>query len=605
MLLKGITKSWNDFVCNDVDEKIVNKKGINDEIVTMKKSFENIKGGFDEDESSDSYKSLINSFLESMERTVNITSEKEFEKAISDLVNNLERIRFLTSISNIKNTAIIVGANGSGKSTFVNSLNGSSLPNLTVIPAQKNLYFSANAYNRTATDTDKYRNEYMKSSNDDYKKNDGIESQTIQRIFEPFTMLLTSIVNEVAQVSTEERNLELNKKTETTWDKINKVWKLMIPEVTFHIDAVNRTLIPVRNNIEYSINELSDGEKCILFYLGNVLLAKKGAYIVVDEPETFLNPAIYNKLWDKLINIRSDCQFIFTSHNVEFISARRDTTIVWCKQFTPPNKITLRPLNINENMPMSLLTELVGSRRRILFCEGTEESYDYQVFSSLFMKEYTVKPVGGHDKVIEYTRVFNELPEWVDNSAIGIIDRDGIDNNRFESLKNTNVVCLPYNEIEMLLLDEKIMKKVLLLNQSADEVERSIATFQNEMFAIVNKKRNEIIYNLTKNEIDSKLRNQFINSTLGRNVSTLKKNVNSLVKNIDVDEISNLYSIQFDTAIRNKDYEKILELSTLKKELSDGLTNEIFRIPYIKFALGRIDKDIDLQRYLRNKLDVK
>ena len=83
------------------------------------------------------------------------------------------------------------------------------------------------------------------------------------------------------------------------------------PEITFYPETNDRVLEVIRNGAKYSINGLSDGERCALFYIGNVLLAPENSYIVVDEPETFLNAAVYNELWDLLISERQDCQFIF------------------------------------------------------------------------------------------------------------------------------------------------------------------------------------------------------------------------------------------------------------------------------------------------------
>ena len=94
-------------------------------------------------------------------------------------------------------------------------------------------------------------------------------------------------------------------------DRVEQIWNQIFPEITFYPESDDRVLEVVRNGDKYSINGLSDGERCVLFYIGNVLLAPENSYIVVDEPETFLNGAVYNELWDLLISERPDCQFIF------------------------------------------------------------------------------------------------------------------------------------------------------------------------------------------------------------------------------------------------------------------------------------------------------
>ena len=58
-----------------------------------------------------------------------------------------------------------------------------------------------------------------------------------------------------------------------------------------------RKLVPEKNGKEYDLNSMSEGEKVTLFYILITLFAPRDAYIIVDEPETFLNPSMYNRLW--------------------------------------------------------------------------------------------------------------------------------------------------------------------------------------------------------------------------------------------------------------------------------------------------------------------
>ena len=106
------------------------------------------------------------------------------------------------------------------------------------------------------------------------------------------------------------------------WDRVERIWNKIFPEITFVLESDERVVEVEKNGSKYSINGLSDGERCILFYIGNVLLAPENSYIIVDEPETFLNAAVYNELWDLLISERPDCQFIFASHNMDFVQSR-------------------------------------------------------------------------------------------------------------------------------------------------------------------------------------------------------------------------------------------------------------------------------------------
>lgn len=546
---------------------------------------------------SPNFEVLLQSLIPEMTRIGEATRIPKFVKDLDLLISDVERVSFMTSIAVVNNTAIIVGANGSGKSTFINSIGTMSLPNVTVIPAQKTLYFSSGTETRIFYTVDDYQKKNLTASNEDYKTDTPTEYGAIDKVFRPFTLMITALVNQLIEFRMDQHE---DRRASCAWDKMMSIWEKLIPEVKFKIDTTYRTVIAVRNEQEYSINRLSDGEKCILFYLGNVFIAKKSAYIVVDEPETFLNAAVYNKLWDMLIEERDDCQFVFASHNIKFITARREATIVWCKQFTPPDRVELRPLESDLNLPVALLTELVGSRRKILFCEGTEASYDYQIFSALFMDDYTVKPVGGHDKVIEYTRVFNELPQWIDNSAIGIIDRDGISNSYVDTLKEQNIRCLPWNEIEMLLVDKKVVQTVVQL--TGKNQQSTINNFKKKLFEKVAKNKSKIILNISKNLIDSEIRNQFIDSKRLSDTDDLLSVVNALPNQINATQIIKRCTKDLEEKLSNDDYDGILTMCTLKGEVTRGLANKFIQADYVSLAIGQIALNEDLKKYLIDKV---
>lgn len=528
---------------------------------------------------------------------------------LKDLISNAYRVIFMSNMATINSNIIIVGKNGSGKSTLVNSLSSSALDNMTVIPAQKVLYYAPETLNRVenvAVDTFRLKN--LGHTNKKIKI-DGNSSELIS----PFTEMVMALINN-------DVNVHYFNEIEGTseFDRVKEIWKEIIPEITFKItDPAKKDIFAYKNknNEEYSLNGLSDGEKCILFYIGNVILAEKDSYIVIDEPETFLNPASYNRLWDILIKERSDCQFIFTSHNPDFITARDNTTLVWCKNFSLENKgltynselkILAEKDKLSSELPTELISELVGSRKRILFCEGTNEKYDYKIYSKLY-KEYTVKPVGGHDKVIQYTKTFNELPQWIENSAIGIIDNDGMSNSEKESLKKDNVFCLPYNEIEMLLLDEEVIFQVLedvKYPEDIQTINKKIKEFKSKLVSTIEVRKNKIIYDIVKNRVDYKIRTEFIDSKRYKTVEDIKKYLDEFSKQMGIDNISEEVHTEVAEAIKNKEYSDLLRICTLKDEVTKGITDKIFGRDYVKCALARINQNDKIKEYLRNQISL-
>ena len=70
--------------------------------------------------------------------------------------------------------------------------------------------------------------------------------------------------------------------------------------------------------------KLSDGEKAAFYYIAMSMLTPQETCIIVDEPESHLNLAIVNQIWDRIEQERKDCQFIYLTHNPEFAAGRRN-----------------------------------------------------------------------------------------------------------------------------------------------------------------------------------------------------------------------------------------------------------------------------------------
>ncbi|WP_054777584.1 ATP-binding cassette domain-containing protein [Lacticaseibacillus saniviri] len=232
---------------------------------------------------SPSFRSLLEQYFEQLPILEPNVDPGYYESLLPGLVLGAQNLSVLESISEEKKNIVIVGRNGSGKSTFVNQLTNSGLSNLVVLPAQKVLFFESNLYRRNDVNVKSYLEENQKSVNLDFKQ-DGIQ---VDKLVKPFTLLLTALIKDLARQSTEERQKDVKDRQPSKWDKVVEIWTKIIPDIKFIEDPDDRKPIPVKNYKEYSINELSDGEKSILFYIGNVIMAKEESYIVIDEPETF------------------------------------------------------------------------------------------------------------------------------------------------------------------------------------------------------------------------------------------------------------------------------------------------------------------------------
>lgn len=380
------------------------------------------------------------------------------------------------------------------------------------------------------------------------------------------------------------------------WKKFENKIK---PEISFEIDPIKIIVNVEKNNSKYSINGLSDGERCILFYIGNVLLAPENSYIIVDEPETFLNGAVYNELWDLLISERPDCQFIFASHNMDFVQSRTNATYVWCKEFEAPYNFDYEILEEIQEMPLSLLTEVSGTRKPILFCEGTKTSIDYQIYSKLFSEFCFVKPVQGHKQVIQHTKAYNDLQHIHGNTAFGIIDNDWMDEKSVQDYKDINIIVLPLNEIEMILVDESVVKSVLPFDDNTEQ-QRKLNNFKDAIISSCREKKDKIISIALKKRLDEFMGSHFIEES-EPNEHDAYVFLDSLASAFDVDSTFNKINSIVEESLNSSDFSRILKICNLKKEIIEYRGNTEITPKFKEKALSRIALDSELYILLRTK----
>ncbi|GAH33976.1 unnamed protein product, partial [marine sediment metagenome] len=78
---------------------------------------------------------------------------------------------------------------------------------------------------------------------------------------------------------------------------------------------------------------MSDGERVVFYLIGAVISVPENSIIVIDEPEMHIHKSITKKLWDKIEQERTDCTFIYLTHDIDFASSRQEATKIWAKGF--------------------------------------------------------------------------------------------------------------------------------------------------------------------------------------------------------------------------------------------------------------------------------
>ena len=190
---------------------------------------------------------------------------------------------------------------------------------------------------------------------------------------------------------------------ETPLTKVERLWEHVFPGRELHWRDW-KPLIKNRSTgteIEYSGNQMSDGEKAALYLAGRVFSTDAGV-LVVDEPETHFHSLLAVSLWNALEEARPDIRFVYVTHDLTFALSRHNAQFVLASPTAG-----LRRIGVESSLPTDVTEALLGSASlsfyasRVVFCEGEATSLDSQVYSSWFRGPDTVvRPVGDCQRVI-------------------------------------------------------------------------------------------------------------------------------------------------------------------------------------------------------------
>jgi hypothetical protein len=231
-------------------------------------------------------------------------------------------------------------------------------------------------------------------------------------------------------------------------DTLSEIWLAVMPQRTLtifddKIDAQTDT------GKKYEARQMSDGERVTVYLMGQALCAPRDAIVIIDEPEIHLHRAIQGLLWDRIEKARTDCTFIYITHDLDFAATRTGARKIWLKEFDGTDW-EWEEVNQGLALPDTLLFQVLGSRRPILFVEGDETSYDSAIYTALYPKEMVV-PRQSCEKVVEATKSMSGLSSLHNLNVRGLVDRDRRSDEEIDALRAASVLVADVAEVENLL----------------------------------------------------------------------------------------------------------------------------------------------------------
>ena len=531
-----------------------------------------------------------------------LSIKQSIENSSKTIGEQLELIKFnfdfFHKLDFFNNNIVAIGANGSGKTTLSNELKKYLPKNGVVISAQKVLVIPTFS---GISNFDKTQNKLTETQTADKTlkttfstENNGNAYQILVRLGGEFQVLLDNLLAERSAIRNKfcdalQNGGKDSKVPTTRLDTALKIWNSLIKHRVIECnDGINITLKP-KTTSPYPAHQMSDGEKVVLYLIAQILQAPPSGFIIVDEPEMYLHKTILKKLWDILEKERQDCIFVYLTHDLDFASSRTTAKKVWIKSFTHPNVWEIEDIPDNE-LPQTLLLELIGSQKNILFCEGEKGSNDEKLFNLLF-PDYTIAPVSSCFDVINYTKAFNKLPIRLTN-AVGIIDSDHHVKERLDALKSKNIYSFSMSEIENLFLDEEFLaelaKQILIDKDIVNDIKADI----------IEQLRKDLELQVS-NFVSSKINYYFKDSHVskGNDLSAVNNNFSRFTNEIKIQEWYDERKSYLLEIIDKKKYKEAL--SVFNNKGLQAIVNKRFKITdFIDRATRLIQYDSNTHKYL-------
>lgn len=507
----------------------------------------------------------------------------------------------LKAIGFTSSNVVLIGANGSGKTTFANSIREQleKTDNGIVIPAQKLLVFptynSIPTYKSAFADYES-RQKVCLDDKQTFKaeKNDDYPYSLSKQYSEELRILVSALISE----RLERRNnfcsnaregdiIHLND-FKSNIDEVIEIWNHLIEHRTLLCDNLGNLQIECGDE-KYPAYKMSDGERVIFYVVGRVMLAKESSLIIVDEPEMHLHKAILNKLWDILEEKRKDCMFIYLTHDIDFASTRIANKR-WLKSYSSSTSGIFENWEIesiaDSEIPEALLMKILGSRKKVLFCEGKQGSLDRQIIELLF-PNFTITPLASCKDVINYTKAYNKISNKY-AVAYGIIDRDFRTKEQLDKLAVENIYSYDVAEIENLFLIEDFIKGFAEYKHEPCDIDN----IKTQILALLTRNKEQqissyLIQRINYNFNESHVRN-------GKDKTEVEANFNEFVKQIKIEEWYNIRLQELDDVIKTSNYAKVIMLYNNK-----GLHS------IIEKALGISSYNLKALEYLRNSQNAR
>lgn len=387
----------------------------------------------------------------------------------------------------------------------------------------------------------------------------------------------------------------------TKLDLVKEIWEIILPHRELVIGGLRiQTKIKNSQGAPYNSSEMSDGERVIFYLIGQCLAAPLNGIIIIDEPELHLHKSVQAPLWDRIEQARSDCLFVYLTHDVDFASAMEESTKIWLKSFDG-DIWDWELIKQDNNIPEDLLLEVLGSRKPVVFVEGVAGSFDSALYASI-LNNYLIIPVGSCSQVIQSVKALKSNAQFHHLNVFGIIDRDRRVAAEIQKLEQDAIFVLSVAEVENLFCTREIL--AIVSNRLARDIESDFQSVSSTIFSQLQGELETQASLRAASEIKFQL-NMFDEKAKG--AVGLALALQSLAEGIDVHAIYSQSISELQTVLSTRDFEGLLKMYN-RKSLSAqasaalGLAKGSLPETVVRLAKGECRDEIakSLKKYFGN-----
>lgn len=206
-----------------------------------------------------------------------------------------------------------------------------------------------------------------------------------------------------------------------------------------------------------------------------------------------------------------------------------------------------------------LTTLILGSRKPILFVEGTNSSLDIAIYRVCF-SDWTIIPKGSCEEVIHSVVTLRHNSRLTRIQCSGIVDADDYEEEDVQHLASLGVSTLPVSEIENIILMPSV-SRAIAENEgyTGGELDEKLENLSEAIFNSINSERaiEEVVVRYCRRRIDRTLKK--VDLSEAETIPTLRDKYLKETQRLDISEIAQRAKERITTAIEQKDLPLLLK----------------------------------------------